>query len=176
MTSFATVQDMEERSQGAITAATHPFLQKELDAATETIRNHCRWHIAPLKNVDLVRRFSCVETVWLPAMRVSAVVSATLDGMELDPDALTEVEFDPLTGWTSLEGRSVAVTFTAGFDPTPSDIVQLCLELTAGGLGSPLGIQREQAGSVSVMLSRTSGALSEDDMMRLSAYRLGVLP
>lgn len=172
MTSFATPTEMADRSGGEI-PATHPFLQKELDAASRQIRNACGWHIAPLESITLkkVRPFS--EPVWLPAMQIVSIGSVVIDGVTLDASG---VEFDPDIGWTSMCGRSVEVTFVAGHELIPDDLVTLTLELAAGALGSPLGISREQAGGVSVSYTRTSGALQAADHDRLAAYKLGRLP
>ena len=116
------------------------------------------------------------EHVYLPAMRIAGVVAATIDGVVLTADDLAAVEFDPVTGWTSLCGRSVSVTFNAGFVTVPADLKLLTIELSAGALGSPLGITKEQAGGVSVTLDRASGAITEQDCQRLVPYKLGRLP
>ncbi|WP_159576098.1 hypothetical protein [Microbacterium sp. 8M] len=171
-TSFATKDQMEQRSQGAIPATT-PFLDQELAAATRTIRNHCRWHIAAVEQLTFRRSGPFAEPVWLPAMQIATLDEITIDGVAIDPAG---VEFDFDTGWTSLCGRIRQVKFTAGFEEIPEDLVTLTLELAAGALGSPLGISREQAGGVSVSYTRTSGALQPADEDRLAAYRLGWLP
>lgn len=176
MASFATPQQMEQRSQGAI-AATHPFLATELAAATRAIRDYCGWHIAGVENATYrrVRRYH--DQVWLPAMQIREIVEAEINGGSVSPDS---IDFDPDTGWTSMCGRRVEVKFSAGFDPVPESIVRLTLELAAGALGSPLGISREQAGGVSVTFTRTSGALlvgpGGNDVATLVPYKLGVLP
>lgn len=48
---FANANQMGSRTQGAITSATHPFLDDELVAATREIRDTCGWHIAPVKEL-----------------------------------------------------------------------------------------------------------------------------
>ena len=173
---FASPTDMGKRSLGQITATSHPFLEEELEAATSAIREHCGWHIATLQSVTLIRRFPSREQVYLPAMRINGVTAATIDGRTLTASELAAVEFDPITGWTSLSGRSVSVAFDAGFTSVPADLKLLTLELSAGALGSPLGITKEQAGGVSVTLDRASGAITEQDDQRLVPYRLGRLP
>lgn len=171
-TSFATKEQMGERSQGAIPATT-PFLDNELAAATRTIRNYCRWHIAGAEQLTFRRSGPFREPVWLPAMQIVRLDEITIDGVTITPST---VEFDYDSGWTSLCGRIREVKFTAGFEEIPEDLVTLTLELAAGALGSPLGISREQAGGVSVSYTRTSGALQPADEDRLAAYRLGWLP
>lgn len=172
MASFATAQEMFDRTGGAI-PLDHPFLEKELDAASRAIRNECGWHVAPVEECTFRRVRPFPESVWLPAMRVQSIGAATVDGVVLDT---ATVEFDPDTGWTNMVGRTVDVTFTAGFVLVPEDLVTLTLELAAGALGSPLGISREQGGAVAVTYTRTSGQLAAADRDRLTAYRIGRLP
>ncbi len=175
---FATAALMESRSQGAITAATHPFLEQELAAASRAIRDFCRWHVAPARQVTYRRAGRLADDVWLPAMEVASIDAVTIDGREWTDEKVADVEFDPLTGWTDLCGRSVAVTYTAGFDPIPESIVAATLELAALGLGTSLGQTREQAGSVSVTYDRLGGGIDEASPtgQALIAYRIGRLP
>lgn len=170
---FATVTQMEQRSQGMITATTHPFLETELKAATRTIRNECRWHVADQGERTFRRVRPFVEDVWLPAMQIDSIVSAVVDGTSLD---VSTIRFDPDTGWTSLRGCDVAVTFIAGYEAVPEDLMVLTLELAAGGLGTALNLAREQAGAVSITYARTSGGLIPADHDRLTPYKLGWLP
>jgi hypothetical protein len=175
---FATAQRMEERSQGAITTTTHPYLHRELASATQDIRDYCRWHIAPRLPTTFRRRGRNAGEIWLPAMQIHSIDAVTLDGRTLDPAALAAVDFDPDTGWTSLCGRVAAVTFTSGHDVVPANIETITLELAAAALGTSLGYTREQAGSVSVSFDRAGGGIDEDSptARRLTAYRIGRLP
>lgn len=172
MEPFATAREMAERTNGAIPADT-PFLHWELMGASRSIRNECGWHVAPLMPLTLSRlgQFPC--QVWLPAMEIDSITSATVDGSVLDVAA---IELDRATGWTNIVGRRVSIQYLAGFEDIPDDLVTLTLELASGGLFAREGIAREQAGSVSVTLSRTSAGLTPADIARLSAYRLGRLP
>lgn len=172
-TDFLTPQDVEGRSQGRITATSHPFLPKELLAAQRTIRNYCRWHVTPKMQVTKRKVRPFCEAFFIPAMEIESVDAVKVDGVTLDAST---VKFDPETGWTNISGRDVEVTFTAGFDPAPEDLILLAAEMTAGGLGTALNINREQAGAVSVTFTRTSGALVASDFDRLVPYRLGWLP
>lgn len=170
--SFASEEEMEQRSQGAI-PADHPFLKRELEAATREIRSACGWHIAKVETLTFERVGPFAEQVWLSAMEITAITAATIDGVDIDP---ATIEFDKQTGWTSLCGRRRSVTFTAGYAEVPADLVTLTLELAAGALGSPIGVSREQAGAVSLTYTRTSGALQPADRDRLAPYKLGWLP
>lgn len=177
MEPFATPQDMADRTQGAITATSHPFLQSELDAATRAIQNYCGWHIAPIEPHTYTHVRPWREHVWIPAMQIRSIDSATVDGQSVAP---TDVTFDPDIGWTSLCACSVEVTYTSGFAEIPADLVQLTLALAAGGLGASLGQTREQAGGVSITFGRAGGALQTEpgsaDAALLAPYRIGRLP
>lgn len=168
---FATIADMESRSRGAITAATHPFLQQELDAATKTIQTACGWHVAPELPVEFRRVSRIPSIVFLPAKRITGVTAAAVNGYPLD---LSQVEVDPQTGETNIYGRVVAVDYTAGFDEVPADLVTLCLDLAEGGLSQ--NISREQAGSVAVTYARTSSTLANADRGKLSDYIVAAIP
>lgn len=173
---------MQQRSRGAITAETHPYLKQELAAASRLIRDYCRWHIAPVMQVQHVRRGYGREQVWLKAMQIASVDEVKVDGTEWEAEKLDRVRVDPDTGWTNIEARDVALTFTAGFDPVPESIVSLTLQVAARALGSPLGFVREQAGGVAVThtqigFNQAGGALllpAEETM--LDEYRIGRLP
>lgn len=175
---FASTSLMEDRSQGAITTASHPHLARELEAATRDIKDFCRWHISPRKSVTQKRRGRFAEDVWLQAMQIESIDAVTIDGVEYTEDQVAAVEFDEDTGWTNLRGRLVEVTFTAGFVEVPETVETATLELAAAGLGTALGAMREQAGSVSITFDRAGGGIEEGSVLarRLLPYQIGRLP
>lgn len=179
---FATPDQMADRSRGAITVASHPFLPSALKAASKEIRKCCRWHVATRETVT--RAFiepAPRSDLWLPALEIASIDEATLDGVPLDVSA---VVINPETGWTSLRawGRVLSVTFTAGFEEVPDDIVDLTLHVAARSLGSPLGAIREQAGPVSVTWSATAPNVSGGTVLlphekdSLAEYQIGRTP
>ena len=168
---FATPQDMSDRTEGEITA-THPFLSKELAAASRAIREACGWHIAKRETVEYRRVGQRPTPVFLPASQIVSITSAVADGVTLDESA---VLFDPITGETDIRARTFAVQFVAGYAEVPADLVTLTLELAAAGLGASLGLTREQAGSV-VLGYRTPTLSGEQDRARIAPYRLGYVP
>lgn len=167
---FATPDDMSNRTEGEITATTHPFLEKELAAATRAIREACGWHIAKTGTVEYRRVWQRPGPVFLPASQIASITSATVDGVDLDAST---VLFDPITGETNLYARSFTITFVAGYAEVPADVVTLTLELAAAGLGASLGLNREQAGSV--VVGYRAPTLSGDEN-RIAPYRLGYVP
>lgn len=179
---FATKEQMDQRTRGAITASSHPFLDAELKAASKLIRDHCGWHIAKQETLRLRRVRRWADDIWLPAMEIESIASATIDGVVWEAEALPGVEFDRDTGWTSIHARSVDLTFVAGFTEIPDHLVTLTLQVAARALGSPLGLVREQAGTVSVTHSQSGfniaggDVLLEPEKAGLSPYKLGWLP
>lgn len=176
---FATPSQMEQRSRGAITATSHPFLAQELAAATREIQKYCGWHIAPALEVVKTRRGRECEAIWIPAMQISDVTITTSDDVE---HVLGDDEFDPETGWTSWSGDRYTLTFTAGFLTVPEDLVSLTLQVAARALGSPLGAVREQTLVSSVLWSSTASGVAGGTVLlphekdALAEYRLGRLP
>jgi len=172
---FASNALMESRSQGAITTGSHPHLADELLAATRAIREFCRWHIAPARQVTYRRAGASPDDIYLPAMEVASIDSVRVDGVAWSADRVAAVEFDPLTGWTNIYGRRVVVEFTAGFDEVPADVVGVALELAANGLGTSLGQTREQAGTVALTFDRVGGGVDPAGSLgrRLIPYQIG---
>lgn len=178
---FATPDQMVDRSRGAITVASHPFLPSALKAASKEIRKHCRWHVATRETITRAFTGPRPADLWIPALEIASIDEATLDGVPLD---VSGIVFNPETGWTSLRtwGRVLSVTFTAGFEEVPDDIVDLTLHVAARSLGSPLGAIREQAGPVSVTWSATAPNVSggtvllEHEKDSLAEYQIGRTP
>jgi hypothetical protein len=163
---------MAARSQGEITVTSHPFLAQELTAATQAIRNECGWHIAEQETITRTLRRRTPGWLWIPAMQVVELSAATADGVEVLLDSAW-VDFE--TGETNLWGSYFSVTYVAGHEVVPADLVTLTLELAAGAMGVSLGIVREQAGGVAVTYA--GGSASDDAHKdRLSAYKLGPVP
>ena len=179
MVAFATTALMEAHTGGVISAATHPGLDAQLDAASALIRRICGWHIAPEQTVIARHHGPFVEDVWLPAMAIASIDSATVDGSSVDA---ATVRFDPDSGWTNLRGSSWEVELTAGYDKIPEEIVALTLQVAARATSSPAGVTREQIGQHSVSFALTSDqssggiVLLEAERATLAHYRLGWLP
>jgi len=173
---FASAELMQDRSGGEISPTSHTYLERELKAATQRIRNFCGWHVAKVETLTYRHAGPFVRDVWLPAMEIASIDSVRVNGTVWETPAVAGVEFDPDTGWTNLRGRDVLVTFTAGYAEVPADIEALTLELAAVGLGTSLGFSRQQAGAVSVSFDRSGGGLSADAEAQLAPYRVEHLP
>lgn len=168
---------MSSRTNGEI-PEDHPGLARELEAAIAAVRDYCRWHVAGVEQRTLTRLTPFVDMVWIPAMEIKSIDALTLGGVVQDRPG--DLPFDPTTGYTGIMARSYSITYTSGFEKLPAAIETLVLELAAGGLGTAVGIDREQAGGVSVSFARAGGGLNVGpggaDAATLAPYRLGVLP
>lgn len=182
LTPFATKEQMDQRTRGAITLSSHPFLETELKAASSLIRNHCGWHIAKQETLRLRQFRQRAEHIWLPAMEIESITKITVDGTEWDATPVSAVDFDRATGQTTLCARKVDIEFVAGFAEVPEDLITLTLQIAARALGSPLGLVREQAGTVAVTHSQSGfniaggDVLLEPEKAGLAAYKLGWVP
>lgn len=179
---FATTEQMNRRSRGAITLSSHPFLADELASATQVIRDVCRWHVAGLEELHYRKTWPTSELVYLPAMQIESITAVSVADVAFDADLMDLVEFDADSGWTNIYGRKVDVTYTAGYAQVPESLVTLTLQIAARALGSPLGAVREQTLASSVQWSATApgvaggAAVLEHEMRTLSPYILGRLP
>ncbi|MEX1078885.1 MAG: hypothetical protein WED09_07240 [Homoserinimonas sp.] len=151
---FATAAQMASRSQGAIPAGT-PFLDDELKAATQLIRNYCGWRIADQAAEDIWLDRLSGPALFLPSLHVVSVDALVVDGVTADTSDLKWLSDGRLSApyWVPV-GQSAKVTITHGLTAAPPEIVSLTLQVAARALGSPLGIVREQAGAVSVTYSQ----------------------
>jgi hypothetical protein len=175
---FATKEQMEERTDGLI-PKTRPFIDTALAAASQAIRNHCGWHIAPV--VEHVQYAGGRDVVFLPTRRIATLVSVVNDGTVLDAGSL---DFDEETGqvfgprWSSRR-RGLVITYTHGLNNVPPLIADLTLQIAARALGSPLGIIREQSLASSITWTATAAGvaggtvLMEHEREQLASYTVG---
>lgn len=173
---FATAEQMAARTDGAI-PATRPHLNDALLAVTRRIQRHCRWHIAPQREQTLTLPARRGSTLWLPTAHLVDVVELSTGGHPIDVSQLDWSEDGELgyTGWVTGR-RSVTVKIVHGYATVPEDLTELCLQVAARALGSPLGILREQAGAVAVTYSASGTVLLPAELAQLVDYRLGRLP
>jgi len=177
---FASAAQMESRTSGVI-SKDHPFLEDELQAATGAIRDYCGWHIAPPREVTYRRAGATPDDVYLPAMQIDSIVGVKVDGVDWPAARVAAAEFDPLTGWTNIYARRVEVRYVAGLDDVPAPLVTLTLQVAARGLGAPLGLVRDHAGTVSVTHSQVASGVAGGTVLlaheqtQLATYRIGSL-
>lgn len=102
-----------------------PFSPAVVEAAAESLRSECGWHIAPVAE-DTVRLRGGGSILLLPSLRVSGVASV-VDGEGV---AVTDWEWFE-SGVLERAGgfpRVVVVTFTHGYDWCPRELLPVIAE------------------------------------------------
>ncbi|MGZ6800656.1 MAG: hypothetical protein ACXVGR_12610 [Mycobacteriaceae bacterium] len=165
-----------------------------LNAAGETIRSFCQWHIAPSITVTDAVPISPDGTIMLPSLYVTAVQSVTIEGLELDPPTyhphqagyirrykssyfqwpLWPLESDqPFREYPSALARHAEVTYTHGYAQLPTTVAAVGLELATRAMEMPSGVATElAAGPNTIKLGALGIVLSDDQRRRLGPFAL----
>lgn len=179
---FATPEELSIKSNGAI-SATHPDAARELEAASERIRNYCRWHVWPQVVHTLRLNGPGTDQLFLPTLYLQSITSMTDAGTAVDVAGLdynTGERSDGIVDghkWTARRGQVVAV-IVHGHPDMPSTLKDVAMHVAARALGSPLGATKEAAGGVSVSWSLTGSqvaggtVLLDSEHDALDTYRL----
>lgn len=150
--------------------------QDALSAASERVRDHCGWHIAPVITETLTLDGPGGRLLLLPSLRVVEVVSVVNDGV-----VVTDPEWSA-KGWIygswTTKARGVVVTLRHGLDACPAAVSAVVSRMAREGLGSRA--RREAAGGESIDWSASvvGGVidLPDDAMSALAPYALGPRP
>lgn len=153
-------------------------VEGQIHAAQSAIRDWCGWHVYP--------ELSCTFTddslprkrvIQLPATHVSAVGSATVDGVEVSSKAkrngLVRLDVPTCTD----EWETIEVTYTAGVQDA-SVIKDLIIHRVVHAFAVPAGVQSETAGGVSITYTSSwtsnnrATNLPDDNLRVLSPYRV----
>lgn len=179
---FASVQQMVARSQGAI-PATQPFLDTALRAASNRIRNHCGWHIAPEVTESITVDDLGGPVMRLPSRRVKEITELRIGGVVAP---LAQLRWLPdgrlLEPYRIPSFRVAEITLTHGFAEVPEDLVDLTLQIAARALGSPMGVVTERSLASSITWTSTAAGVAGGTVLMahetpgLAPYELGWLP
>lgn len=102
-----------------------PFAASVAEAAAESVRAECAWHIAP-SVTETVKLRGEGGVVLLPSLRVTGVASITdadgnpVEGWEWWPNGVVEV--------SGSFPRIVNVTFTHGYESCPKELLPIIAE------------------------------------------------
>lgn len=165
-----------------------------LEAAGDTIRNFCQWHIFPSLTVTEWCPVQPDGTIMLPSLYVTGVESVTLDGLELDPSTyqrhragyiqryktdyfqwpLYPLEAEqPFREYPSALGRYAEVTFTHGYEVIPPTVNAVGMELTNRALELPSGVATQiSSGPYTIGLGALGIVLTDDQRRRLGPFTL----
>lgn len=165
-----------------------------LDAAGETLRTFCQWHIFPSITVTDTVEVKPDGTIMLPSMFVTDVASVTIGGLELDPSTyswfepgyikrlshqyyewpLWPLESDqPFHAFPSSLAQHAVVTYTHGYSVIPSTVNAVAMELTSRALELPAGNATNlSAGPNTIGLNALGLILTGEDRRRLGPFAL----
>lgn len=184
---FATPAELAAKTQGYLDADAAETL-RALTAATAEIRKVAGWHIAP-QVMTRHRATRLGPLVFLPTLHLVELLSVTSDGTAVDISTLDYALEEATDGvlqarsvhdWSGRRGGVVA-TFTHGHAEVPDELKDLCMQVAARALGSPLGIVREQTLASSVTWSSTASGVAggtvilEHEKPVVDRYRIATL-
>lgn len=124
-----------------------------IDMATDDIRTHCGWHIAPTVTETVTVDGSGGEVQTLPTLHLVDLIAVADDGTDL---TVADVEWSvagymkrPGYRWTS-RLRGVVAEIEHGYAEVPMGLVGLVCDLVARSMTKPPGVARESSGGESV--------------------------
>ncbi|MDI3330134.1 MAG: hypothetical protein QJR09_05275 [Micrococcus sp.] len=177
---LATPEALAEYTGGKIPAS-DPRAKTLLDGASAAVRRYCRWHVAPVLEETLTEDGPGGTVLHLPTGRLLSLVEVTDGGRPVELSTLDVSRAGMIergAGWSARFG-GVTARVRHGWDlAAVPDVSQIVLQVVANALSSPMGVTREQAGSISVSWAmtapNTSGGLSllERDLAVLNEYRI----
>ncbi|WP_160051289.1 hypothetical protein [Nocardiopsis sp. FR26] len=147
-----------------------------LAAASANIQDWCGWPIARYTAAGEEYDGRGGRVLTLHTMRLHEVTGVRVDGAPVEFRVSRRYgQLERVGGhWPVGFGR-IEVDYTAGYTPTPPNLVQLCVEVAARGANIPISVASETVDRRTVRF-RAAVELSEFDHAALSAYRLGPKP
>lgn len=165
-----------------------------LNAAGETVRSYCQWHIAPSINVTDLVPVQPDGTIMLPSLYVTGISRIKLDGVVLDPMTyrwdkagyirgyrhnyfqwpLWPLQSDqPFHEYPSPLARHAEVTYTHGYPTLPATVKAVGLELAARAMELPAGVATDlSAGPNTITLGALGIVLTDEQRRRLGPFTL----
>lgn len=169
----------------AMGRAEKPATQQMLSAASQVVRDFCRWHVYPQIACEWTGEGSG-KLVELPALSISSVTSVT-ETRNGTASALSDAQYEwsqqgmirraQFMEWPS-EWRSVTVAYTAGYPSLVEAAKQVVAQLADNALAAPAGISSERAGNVELSYNSVGGmsggmAIGAREATILAPYRIG---
>lgn len=125
-----------------------PFGEAVTNAAAQSVRTECGWHIAPSTKQTIAVRTGGADAILLPSLHVTAV------------NSVTDRNGTPVDGWDVWSNGilerpggfpdAVQITFTHGFETCPKDLLGIIAERAASQASGR--IKSEAAGGVSISM------------------------
>lgn len=135
--------------------------------AESVVREFCRWHVAPLREVEgaVVAVVEHAQRIFLPTLRLVEVTALQVDGNPVD---LAEVDWTRSgmvwrrSGWWSdgwarsrSERTRVTISYTHGHETVPSDVEAVVQAVATRAVANPGSLVRKQAGPFGDTYSQT---------------------
>ncbi len=151
----------------------------DVNAASAAIRDHCGWHIAPVRTQTFVVDEPLGRPdVFLPTLRLVEITAVKVEGVDLTEEQLTALDWSSQgylsrgQGWRwPTRRRSVEITVRHGYDRTPANVAQVCLALAGRVASTPAGLARRQVGQRSEEYLR---GIHESELVTLAPYVIPV--
>lgn len=176
---FISKEELSLATAGKILAE-DPRVPLLIKGVSDGIRRYCGWHVFPVIKETILLDSHGGRWLKLPSLNVKSISALKINDTLIDPASYSWSKRGLIhlkSGRFPDDYQRVEVTFEHGFD-NGSDLKQVAIQIITNALASPMGVTREQAGSLSVSWSSTapgvSGGLSilERDKALLDQYRL----
>lgn len=142
-----------------------PFAAETVEAAAQSVRTECGWHIAPSIEQTIVLRTGGAEAVLLPSLRVTAV------------NSITDRNGNPVSNWDAWSNGTIErpggfpdalnITFTHGYETCPPELLPIIAERAAAQASGR--IKSEALAGRSVQLE---GGYSPETETSINAYKI----
>ncbi len=159
-----------------------PFSARAIASASTSVRNDCRWHVAPVITETVTVDGCLSRLLLLPTLRLVSVTAVRI----LDD---TETAWMPVTGWRIAKAEagmlyravgwnhgpaSIQVDMTHGYAQTPADLLPVIAARCQRNLADSILTQRsETVGTRTASESYNVNRLQiEAGQSALTAYRL----
>lgn len=168
---YAIIPDMVPLAAGADLVGFRgaPFPEAVTQAAAESVRAECGWHIAPHLELTIKVRTGGADTVLLPSLKVVVVLSV------VDQDGAA------VTGWESWENgvlerpggfpNVVTINFVHGYPRCPKDLLGIIAERASASAAGR--VKSESLAGRSVSLDSGYDPVTAPI---LNTYKLGARP
>lgn len=152
------VDQFNQMTGGAYTG--NPRIESALAAASQAIRNHCGWHVAPSMSC-VAHPVGGTHVMRLPAAYVSAIAKVTEDGVELaDYEWRSDGLLRNKRRWCE-KWNGVEVEYTAGYDSAAvPDLAEAVCAIAAGVLSVSAGVTSESADGVTISYRQDAASIA----------------
>lgn len=146
------------------TFSSNPRVESAINAASQSIRNYCGWHICPMMTCTSYPVGGTV-VARLPATYVSEVNGVTEDGVELTTDDYQWrrdglLKRSPRHQWSD-KWDAITVEYVAGYsvDAVP-DLIEAIVSIASGVLSVSAGVISESADGVSISYATSASSIA----------------